>query len=58
MMRCLISYKSDSPNHLEPVTSVCSSAIEHWQILAMKDWRFSPTFRKACQKDVKKNCDG
>ncbi len=58
VMRCLIRYKTtDSRNAADPMPKMCADVVEHWQILAMKDWHFSPAFRKACQKDVRSNCD-
>ena len=32
------------------------AAVEHWQILSMKDWRFSYQFKESCKKDIKDNC--
>lgn len=56
-MRCLIEFKTENRNSVQRMTGECSGAVEHWQILAMKNWHFSPAFRKACQKDVRKNCN-
>ena len=57
LMRCLIEYKTENRNSVQRMTEECSAAVEHWQILSMKNWHFSPAFRKACQADVKKNCN-
>ena len=57
LMRCLIEYKTENRNSVQRMTEECSAAVEHWQILSMKNWHFSPAFRNACQADVKKNCN-
>ena len=56
LMRCLIAYKTENRNSVQRMTEECSTAVEHWQILAMKNWHFSPAFRIACQTDVRKKC--
>jgi Golgi apparatus protein 1 len=48
---CLISAKNDiEMDHL------CADAIEHWQIMEMKDVTFSPAFAKICLSDIRNNC--
>lgn len=53
VMRCLIEFRM---LHEELMGETCSTAVEHWQILTLKDWRFSSKFKKACSSDVKGLC--
>ena len=54
VMRCLIEVKMRKDSGLD---EQCTTAIDHWQILSLKDWRFSAKFKKACQKEVKGICE-
>lgn len=54
VLKCLIQFKVEKGDAL--MGEACAAAVEHWQILALKDWRFSAKFKKACQKDVKAIC--
>ena len=53
-MRCLIEIKLRKDSALG---DECSVAVEHWQILSLKDWKFSAKFKKSCQKEVKAICE-
>ena len=41
---------------LENMNFKCVAAVEHWQILSMKDWRFSYQFKDSCKKDIQEHC--
>lgn len=53
LMDCLIRHKN-----VEAMQGQlkCRSVIEHFQLLAMKDYTFSPKFKEACQGDVASLC--
>ncbi|XP_065064427.1 Golgi apparatus protein 1-like [Rhopilema esculentum] len=51
VLPCLIKNKHSSEMDLQ-----CTSAVEHWQILELKDIRFSHKLKKACFDDIEKNC--
>lgn len=51
VLPCLIKNKNDiEMDHL------CSDAIEHWQLLEMKDFKFSPLLKDLCLNDILENC--
>jgi len=51
VLPCLIKYKNDiEMDHL------CADAIEHWQLLEMKDFKFSPLLKDFCLNDIRTNC--
>ena len=56
-MHCLVEYKTEHEGSESKMTKKCSVIVEHWQILSLTDWKFSTKFKKACQKDVKENCE-
>ena len=59
LIKCLIAFKEDSYNGIANndvddafsggELAACLSAIEHWQIITLKDVRFSFNFKKACR---------
>ncbi len=55
-MHCLLDLKTSHSEDLERLDPKCSTVLEHWQILTLKDWTFSPAFKAACQKDIKHLC--
>ena len=55
-MHCLIEFKSEHESQTDRMNEGCATVIEHWQILTMKDWKFSNKFKKMCQADVKQLC--
>lgn len=52
-MECLIDYKTDDST---PLNSKCRSAVEHFQLISMKDFRFNAHFKKACKADINHLC--
>ena len=38
------------------MNSKCRSAVEHYQLIAMKDFRFSAPFKRACKLDITHYC--
>ena len=58
VLHCLLEYKMSNAKMMEtdPRMTKCNTVLEHWQILTMTDWRFSPRFKRVCQKDVKNLC--
>ncbi len=57
VMRCLIDFKTRHANEIDHMTDKCVTAVEHWQILALGDWKLSRAFKKACTDDVKTHCE-
>ena len=53
IMHCLIEIRMNKP---ESMNEKCLMVVEQWQIISLKDWRFSPKFKSACKEDVKKLC--
>lgn len=56
ILRCLVEYKMHYEKELNPMDTKCVTAIEHWQILSLKDWKFSRKFKSECQNDVAALC--
>ncbi len=54
VIQCLIKLRDDRDEFA--MADKCSSAVEHWQILSLKDWRFSYQFKEACKNDIKSHC--
>ncbi|XP_015126768.1 Golgi apparatus protein 1 [Diachasma alloeum] len=50
MMECLIKHKND-------VEYNCKAAIEHIQIISLKNYHFTYKFKKACKQHVDRFCD-
>lgn len=50
LMECLIRHKNF--NLMRYNYPKCRAAIEHFQLLSLKDYTFTPRFKEACQKDV------
>ena len=40
----------------DQMNSKCRAAVEHFQLLAMKDFRFSAPFKRACKLDITHYC--
>ena len=57
-MHCLIEFKTEQEANTDNrvLDEKCGTVIEHWQILTMKEWKFSNKFKKMCQADVKQLC--
>ncbi|XP_063847233.1 LOW QUALITY PROTEIN: Golgi apparatus protein 1-like [Scylla paramamosain] len=53
LMDCLIRHKNSEAMQGQ---LKCRIVIEHFQLLSMKDYIFSPKFREACQADVASLC--
>ncbi|XP_066933880.1 Golgi apparatus protein 1-like isoform X5 [Clytia hemisphaerica] len=51
ILPCLISHKNDIEMNAE-----CTTALEHWQLIEMKDIEFSPRLKDACMDDAMKLC--
>ena len=49
ILKCLITYKEEYSEHVNDELTACFSAIEHWQILSLKDIRFSFNFKQGCR---------
>lgn len=56
VIQCLIKFRDDHKTDVGLMDDKCSAAVEHWQILSLKDWRFSYKFKEACKKDIQTNC--
>lgn len=50
-MECLINHKSDPD-----VRPECKAAIEHFQIISLKDYHFTFKFKQACKDYVRRFC--
>nr|XP_045603883.1 Golgi apparatus protein 1-like [Procambarus clarkii] len=53
LMECLIHHKNVETMKLYPK---CRAVIEHFQLITLKDYTFSPRFKEACQADVAQLC--
>lgn len=53
MMECLISHKNDPDLRAD---SKCRAAIEHFQIISLKNYHFTFKFKEACRHYVTKHC--
>ena len=54
VIQCLIKVREDQGS--DGMDEKCSAAIEHWQIISLKDYRFSFKFKEACRKDIASHC--
>ncbi|XP_064105225.1 Golgi apparatus protein 1-like [Macrobrachium nipponense] len=54
LLDCLIRHKNVEVMGPYPK---CKAVIEHFQLLALKDYTFSPRFKEACSPDVAKFCN-
>ena len=52
VIQCLIKVRDDHQN----MDDKCKAAVEHWQILSLKDWHFSYQFKESCKEDIKDHC--
>ena len=52
VIQCLIKVRDEN----QEMDDKCIAAVEHWQILSLKDWRFSYQFKEACKKDIQEHC--
>ena len=56
-MECMIRHKVEHPPGSQGSMNIkCRTVLEHWQILALEDWRFSFGFKHACKEDIRKHC--
>lgn len=53
LVQCLIMNKNEPQVKNDPR---CRVAIEHFQLVSLKDYRFSAKFKEACKPDVMRNC--
>ncbi|XP_033124671.1 Golgi apparatus protein 1-like [Anneissia japonica] len=53
LMQCLIEHKNDNE-----MDEKCAAGVEHFQLLELKDYRFSFKFKEACRADVTTYCKG
>ncbi|OQR79285.1 Golgi apparatus protein 1-like, partial [Tropilaelaps mercedesae] len=53
LLQCLIVNKNEPQVRNDPR---CRVAIEHFQLISLKDYRFSAKFKEACKPDVLRNC--
>lgn len=53
VMECLIEYKMHPDTTMN---SKCRAAVEHFQLIAMQDFRFSGPFKRACKLDIARFC--
>ncbi|XP_017101491.2 Golgi apparatus protein 1 isoform X2 [Drosophila bipectinata] len=53
MMDCLIAHKNDADLRKD---LRCRAAIEHFQIISLKSFHFTPKFKEACRPFVKRFC--
>lgn len=53
MMECLIGHKNDPDLRAD---AKCRAAIEHFQIISLKDFRFTSKFKEACRPYVTRYC--
>ena len=49
LLKCLITFKEEYSDQMNDEINACFGAIEHWQILSLKDIRFSFNFKHACR---------
>ena len=54
LLKCLIGFKEEYSDQMTDEVNACFGAIEHWQILTLKDIRFSFNFKHACRYIRKK----
>ncbi|XP_030831388.1 Golgi apparatus protein 1-like isoform X3 [Strongylocentrotus purpuratus] len=52
-LKCLIEHKND-----DEMEAKCQASIEHFQLIQLKDYRFTFKFKESCHKDVLKLCKG
>ncbi|XP_078482978.1 Golgi apparatus protein 1 [Ciona intestinalis] len=50
IMECLIRNKDEMDSPL------CAAGVNHFQLIEMKDYHFTPKFMKACKDDVRLHC--
>lgn len=53
VMECLINYKMNTETTMN---SKCRAAIEHFQLIALQDYRFTGAFKRACKLDITHHC--
>lgn len=51
VMQCLLAHRKDAA-----VSSTCMRYIDHYELVSMRDYNFTPLFAKMCQADVDKYC--
>lgn len=49
LLKCLITFKEEYSDPMNDEINACFGAIEHWQILSLKDIRLSFNFKQACR---------
>ena len=54
VIQCLIQHKN---HHQVKSNQQCRMAIEHFQLINSKDFRFDPKFKQACKNDIENNCN-
>ncbi|XP_045028229.1 LOW QUALITY PROTEIN: Golgi apparatus protein 1 [Daphnia magna] len=53
VMECLVEYKMNTETTMN---SKCRAAVEHFQLIALQDFRFSAHFKRACKLDISRLC--
>jgi Golgi apparatus protein 1 len=53
VMECLVEYKMNTETTMN---SKCRAAVEHFQLIALQDFRFSAPFKRACKQDISRLC--
>nr|XP_058944278.1 Golgi apparatus protein 1-like [Pocillopora verrucosa] len=51
VLPCLVEHKND-----QGMDEKCYTAINHWQLVEMKDFHFSHEFKRACKDDARTHC--
>jgi Golgi apparatus protein 1 len=51
VMQCLLAHRKDAE-----IAPVCRQYIDHYELISMRDYNFTPLFAKMCQSDVDKHC--
>lgn len=53
LLKCLIENKNEPRMKAD---QACRTAVEHFQLISLKDYRFSYSFKQACKGDVQTYC--
>lgn len=52
-MECLIEHKNDPDIRKD---YKCRAAVEHFQLISLKNYRFTSKFKEACKPHVMRRC--
>uniref|UniRef100_T1J4W1 Golgi apparatus protein 1 n=1 Tax=Strigamia maritima TaxID=126957 RepID=T1J4W1_STRMM len=53
LMQCLVYHKNDPDAKMHPK---CKAAVDHFQLISLKNYRFSFKFKEACKQEVMTSC--